>query len=148
MSRDPVKKASKKTPAPKALPPPKVSTAARERVREFVRANKPVPTSVMDAAERELREETQHHIVPTGTELIKLLMEGEKMPEAAGGPKAEGGHGNPVGPQGEAEAQAHQTHRPGDVDPATVQPPAAAQSRPLEAAKPAKKAKRSHSKKK
>jgi len=89
---------------------------AKDQLREHVSSGKPIPASLMDAAERQHREETGHHIVPTGKALIDTVMAeaGTKAP-APPGPKAEGGHEAPVGPQGEYESKAFRTARPGDV---------------------------------
>ena len=90
---------------------------AKDELRSRVKEGKPIPASLMDAVERQHREESGHHIVPTGKALIDTVMgeKGETAPVPPG-PKLEGGHGNPVGPQGEHEAKAFRTTRPGDFD--------------------------------
>jgi hypothetical protein len=135
MSREPVskKKASKATPVVKTA---RVSHPdALERLKNAYLAGQSASAELEREVETDYRETYQHSPAPTPLEIVLEIAnltdeEREKLQRLKDGiviPVPEGGLGHPVGPQGEAEAQAMQTRRPGDVVPESTNVPATEQ---------------------
>lgn len=127
MSKDPTAKKSKsKAPAPVKLASrhdrARVSHGdALERLKNAYLAGQTASAELEHEVELDYREQFQHHIVPTPLEIVLELasltdeerLRLQSLKDGTAIPAQEGGAGHPVGPQGEAEAQAMQTRRPG-----------------------------------